>query len=308
MANIIYLKHEEIDFKRWDDTVLRSFNGIVYAYSWYLDVICSNWEALVEENYKFIFPLTHGRKFGIDYLYQPFFTQQLGIFSIEKLSPSIVLEMLNTIPQKYRFIDIKLNTFNKVESDEFVKITNHTYELDLISDYATLSNNFSSNAKRNIKKAINSKVQIIQNADPQQIIDIFRNNRGRFVKVFKTKQYLLLNNIIKKAIAFDKLEVWGAKDENNHLCAGIFFLRSGNKVILLFSGSNHVARKNGAMSFLLDRFINLNCLQDLTLDFNGSNDTNQARFYAGFGAKECHYLRIRKNLLPWYLRIVKSYK
>jgi hypothetical protein len=66
------------------NAIARSFNGIVYAYSWYLDIVSPGWDALVKDDYKSVMPLTWRKKYGIKYLYQPFFTQQLGVFSSDK--------------------------------------------------------------------------------------------------------------------------------------------------------------------------------------------------------------------------------
>ena len=73
--------HAQIDKTRWDDCLEASCNGLVYGHAWYLDVVCPGWKAWVWEEggeYQKVFPLTEGRKWGISYLYQPFFTQQLG--------------------------------------------------------------------------------------------------------------------------------------------------------------------------------------------------------------------------------------
>ena len=55
---IKYLEHEEIDLKKWDATIDASPNGMVYAKSWYLDIVSPGWEGLVNEDYNAVFPLT----------------------------------------------------------------------------------------------------------------------------------------------------------------------------------------------------------------------------------------------------------
>jgi hypothetical protein len=84
---INYLKHTEIDKALWDECIAQSVNRRVYAFSWYLDIVCPGWDALVGDNYMHVFPLTHRRKWGVGYLYQPFFAQQLGLFSRDLLTP-----------------------------------------------------------------------------------------------------------------------------------------------------------------------------------------------------------------------------
>ena len=77
---IRYLTHNQIDTLRWDECVTHSPDGLVYAWSWYLNVVHQNWEALVEDDYEAVMPLCGGKKFGINYLFQPFFTQKFGVF------------------------------------------------------------------------------------------------------------------------------------------------------------------------------------------------------------------------------------
>ncbi|OIP03307.1 MAG: hypothetical protein AUJ97_04685 [Bacteroidetes bacterium CG2_30_32_10] len=59
---IRYLKHKEIDKDKWDNCIEKAFNGIIYAYSWYLDIVSENWDALIEDDYKTVFPLTQKKK------------------------------------------------------------------------------------------------------------------------------------------------------------------------------------------------------------------------------------------------------
>ena len=106
----VYLKHTEIDKVKWDDCVLNSQNHLPYCYSWYLDIVSPGWDALISNDYEFIFPLTHRRKAGINYLFQPYFTQQLGLFSKNAFEQKTVTAFLSAIPEHFKFIEINLNT------------------------------------------------------------------------------------------------------------------------------------------------------------------------------------------------------
>ena len=81
---IRYLKNHEIDMLKWDNCIAHSFNGNVFGYSWFLDVVSHGWEALVEDNYVRVMPLTTVRKNFITSIHQPDFAQQLGIYSVLK--------------------------------------------------------------------------------------------------------------------------------------------------------------------------------------------------------------------------------
>ena len=75
-----YITYQQIDKSKWDNCIDTAANGLVYGYSFYLDAMAKHWDALVLDDYEAVMPLTWRKKFGIRYLYQPAFTQQLGIF------------------------------------------------------------------------------------------------------------------------------------------------------------------------------------------------------------------------------------
>jgi hypothetical protein len=178
---IKYLQHHEIDKERWDDCIRRSFNGIIYAYSWYLDVVHPGWEALVKADYSTVMPLTGGKKLGVRYLYNPFFIQQLGVFSVARLTPDAVKEYLDAVPAHYRYIEINLNTFNHPEENGFRFKHNVNHELDMIGAYEMLRKEYSDNTKRNIKKAQLNDLRVITTTSKEEIIALFRNDRGKTV-------------------------------------------------------------------------------------------------------------------------------
>ncbi|MDD5571918.1 MAG: hypothetical protein PHD97_12280 [Bacteroidales bacterium] len=301
---IEYLTHSEIDKAKWNNCIENSFNGIIYAYSWYLDVLCESWDALIIGDYEYVFPLTYRKKYGIHYLCQPYFNQQLGVFSNKKLDEGIVSDFIDAIPDKFKFIEINLNKYNKISRKDFKYKTNITLELDLISSHEELKKDYSENNLRNVKTAEKNNLTINDSANPEEIINLFRKNRGKQIKNLKDNDYENLKSLIDIIQKKGKGQVWAAYKENE-LCAGIFFVESNNKVIFLFSGSGQTARETGAMSFIIDKFIEKNAQRNLILDFAGSNNENLARFYKGFGSKECSYLQIRKNNLPWFIKWMK---
>ncbi len=60
------------------------------------------------------------------------------------------------------------------------------------------------------------------------------------------------------------------------------------------------------MPFLIDSFIRQNAGKNITLDFEGSNDLNLARFYKSFGSKECAYQQVKINRLPFPVNLLKK--
>jgi hypothetical protein len=299
-------KSHEIDRDRWDECIRKSFNGIIYAYSWYLDVVCPNWEALIDDDYKSVMPLTTGKKMGLRYLFPPFFVQQLGVFSVNKLTAEDVLGFLKAVPKEFKYAEINLNTFNKVVGNEFDFRPNLTHELDLIEAHDNLRKAYAENTKRNLKKAEQNSLSLTDAPSREEIITLFRKGRGEEVKVLQEPQYDLLRKLLQALDARGRLYSRGVLDADGNLLAGAFFVESNGKVIFLFSGLSEKGKALGAMFLLIDRFIFANAQKNLVLDFEGSNDPHLARFYRGFGAKECVYLQARFNHLPWFIRWYKS--
>jgi len=295
---IRYLTQDEIDKTRWDDCIKHAFNGLAYGYSWYLDLVSPGWEALVEDDYSRIFALTCRSKWGIRYLYQPFFTQQLGVFSRDILNGDVVDNFIRAIPSHYRFAEINLNVHNKIDPRRYDTVAMLNHELDLINSYDGLYKHYSQNTRRNIKKAMTAGVSIFKNLKPEEVIDLFRKNKGKEIATLRSKDYAMLKRVVYTCIHKGLAQVWGAYTEANDLCAGAIFVFSHRKAVFLFSATNAIARENGAMSLLISTFIKENAGSHLTLDFEGSNDPDLARFYKSFGSTEVHYPHLRFDRLP----------
>lgn len=298
---IVYLIHSEIDKKKWDNCIRQSFNGNVYVCSWYLDLVHEGWDALVEDDYQRVMPLTLKKKFGITYYYQPFFTQQFGVFSINILNSDIIEKFINNIPSHVKLIDVNFNSFNNFVDGKYSIIINNNYLLDLINEYPKTASKYSNNIKRNLKKGLKSNLVFMKGVKPESVISLFRSNKGADINKWTDSNYIVLHRIMYGAIHKGMGTIYGVYSEHNELCAAAFFLKNDYRLIFLFSGTNEFARKNGAMTFLIDNVIRKYSSGSKILDFEGSNNQNLARFYKGFGAKKTTYTRLRINRLNLFL-------
>lgn len=294
---IKHLTHNMIDKKCWDDCIAKSFNGSVYAWSWYLDIVHPQWDALIENDYERVMPLTGKTKFGISYMFQPFFVQQLGIYSQSVLSETEVGNFIYAIPEKYKLIEYRLNEYNKVSNDwDFIR--NHrNVELDLIYDYQYIYNNYNKNTKRNLAKAESAGLCLDRNIYPEEIIRLFRDNRGKDVKHWNDEEYTRLLELIETAIYHECCFLAGAKNIDGELIAGAVFMCSHDRIIFLFSGSDEKHKDKHALTFLLDNMIRDFSETQYIFDFEGSDNEGLARFYKGFGGKEIFYPEIKCNNL-----------
>jgi len=305
MIMIRYIPHNEIDFDKWDQCIDAAMNGIFYAYSWYLDMCSTSWDALVQDDYRAVMPLPVRRKFGIKYIYQPFFIQQLGVFSYESLSAAVTEKFLENIPADIRFVEYNLNTYNRLpEQHKAIKSMGKTHELDLILPYEQLRAKYADNTKRNIKKAARNDVFVTGHAQPEAIINAFRENSKRYHVPFGEQDYRVLKHLIYVGMHKGMVSIKAAYNGNNDFCGGIVFYKSHQKAVWLFSGATPEARKTGAMSLLVDAFIQENAGKELVLDFEGSSNPGLARFYRGFGSEECVFLQIQMNNMSFFSKLL----
>jgi hypothetical protein len=238
------------------------------------------------------------------------FTQQLGVFSTSLLTEETVLNFIEAIPAHFRFGEINLNTFNKIQNGKYKVFNWLNHELDLIKPYELIHEKYTTNLKRNLKKAEKENLAFVENIKPDDIIKIFRENRGLSVHLSE-EDYNILTRLTYTGIYRGKAKTYGVYMGMNELCAGVIFLQSKQKKIFLFSGLTEPGKQVNAMAFLIDRFIRLNNRQHITLDFEGSNDPNLARFYKSFGSKEITYPHLKINRfnfpLNLMLKILKTF-
>lgn len=306
---IRYAARLDINDQKWDQCIQHAFNGNIYGYSWYLDAVAPEWGALIEDDYERIFPLVFRRKFGFSYIYQPFFTQQLGLFSRKQLSADILEQFISAIPPQFKMAEINLNTHNNTHKAGIITVPQLNHELDLINTYEKIRAGYSDNLFRNIKKAERAGLNISPNIKPDEVIRIFRENRGKEFGHLKDADYMRLNRLIYTCLFKKIADIRGVYDEQNQLVAGAFFITANRKAIFLFSGLTPEGRDTGAMPFLIDNFIRENAGKHLTFDFDGSNEPNLARFYKSFGSRELVYQRIYLERSPGLMGIVlKAYR
>ena len=303
---IKHLTHNMIDKRRWDDCIAKSFNGSVYAWSWYLDIVHPDWEALIENDYERVMPLTPSRKFLLSYMFQPFFVQQLGVYSQSTLSADEVERFVRAIPAKYKIVRYRLNEFNKVDYELGIYEPHRNVVLDLIYDYQSLCNNYNNNTKRNLIKANSAGLTIDKDVKAETIIKLFAENRGRDVEHWKEKEYKRLLDLVDTAIYHECCFVCGVNDIEGRTIAGGIFMCSHDRIIFLFSGSDESYKNKHALTFLLDNMIREFSESKYIFDFEGSDNDGLFRFYKGFGGKEVYYPEVKYNNLKGIFKIASK--
>jgi len=299
------LKREEIDDKRWNGCVHFALSATPYAYSWFLDNVCEDWLGLVVGNYKVVMPIVLGKKYGITYNYQPFFTQQLGVYSDIPLSKETITAFFNEIPEEVRYVEMALNESNfSPDVGKSVKRVNHLLRLD--ADYELIRSKFSGNIIKHLKKAEKNRLTLNYQITPEQFVDFYKVHTAPKIKGFTDKHYYMMLRLIYKSLHYQMGILVGVQNENNELIAANFLIHHPQRIINLMPTSNEEGLKKGAMSFLLNDIISKNSNQHKYLDFEGSSIPGVAKYFKAFGSDEVTFYHVKMNLLPKILRIFKK--
>lgn len=297
-----YIKHQDIDYEKWDACIDDSINSRIYANTWHLDRTAPYWDAIVLGDYEFVMPLPIRQKFGIRYLYQPMFSQQLGIYPTS--TSNITRQFYHYLYKHFRYAKIHLNAGNlpvkDVASMSFEPKKN--YLLPLAGSYHDISKFFSNNTKRNIRKAEKQQLSVIQGIRLETYLEFKAKNLQSEVP---NSSMATLKNIIAYGQYKGFGEIYGVYSPDNELCAAVYFCRWKDRVIYLNAVSSERGKSLGGMYFLINEFIKQHAGKNLSLDFEGLILPGVARFFAGFGATPETFFQLHFNRLPLPLKWIK---
>jgi len=301
------VKHAELDTEKWDDCIKKDANKLFYGLSWYLDILVKEWDALVWNDYEAVFPLISNKKFGINYVHRPYGVQQLGVFSKVDLSPELMREFVLAIPKNIKFVDVFLNTKNPTSLLNPKQLfVNKNYEINLNQTYQSIYEGYSKQTVRNLKKAKKHKHRIFEHDGPDQIIALFKNNKGKRISTLSEENYATMKQVMHVLLHKHRGYIWTIYDEHNTIIAGAFFVEMFGRITMLFSATDDVGREQQAMTYLLDELFIARATDQIIFDFEGSNIKNLATFYAGFGGQEVIYQNLKINNLPGPLKWLKG--
>lgn len=308
---IKYITQQNIDKQKWDACIENASNGLIYGYSYYLDIMAKHWDALVLNDYEIVMPLTWNKKYGFHYLYQPAFMASLGVFGKnlpagrQSITQEILQRFLEAIPAKFKLVEISLNSGNMTHPLPGSMQARINYVLPLNKNYNELYDGYRDNHKRNISKAIQAGCVVKKNIDVDDILKLHKQYlKGTSNE--KEEDHINFKRLYEFLKSNNKAETYGVLDKANQLLASCVFFYSHKRAYYILVGNHPAGKTIGASPALIDAFIKDHAGTSLTLDFEGSDISNLAFFYEGFGAKEESYSALKINRLPFYVRWMKG--
>jgi hypothetical protein len=301
---INYLTYHQIDKAKWDACIDQADNGLIYAYSFYLDSMAKNWDALVLNDYEALMPLTWNKKYGIHYLYQPPFTACLGVFG-RSVTAEMLQAFLKAVPDKFKYWDIYFNPGNFFNISEFKLYERMNFILKLDTEYDKLLDGYRDNIKRNIRKSEQLQLAIHRDITIDEVIKLSQQQAGSFSSLAGT-DYLQFEKLFRLLYSNKKATTYGVYTKEGMLIASAVFFFSHNRAYYIMVGNHPNGKTLGASHALIDAFIKDHAGENMLLDFEGSDVSSLAFFYGSFGATEEKYSAVKLNKLPAAVKWLKK--
>jgi hypothetical protein len=307
MNSISYLCRKEIDDDKWNSCIKGADNGLIYARTFFLDNMAGDWDALIQDDYESVMPLVWRKKFGIWYLYQPYFIAQLGIFG-QNLSPESVGLFLKHIPVKFRYIDIDFNERNYLTSQqagEFAYKMKISTRVNFFLNPAlpdSAMKGYHRLARRMLQKAFDESVKINREPDPHKIIEFYRQQYSKPKISEDVYERLLLT--ARVAIDTGHCNLYMATI--NHSTVAVYLVMHDEVYFYsVLGGSSDQGKNAGAFYALTDAAIRDAGESGKIFRFEGSDIPGIASFNAQFGGIQQSYQHLKYNNLPLIIRWMK---
>lgn len=304
-TQIQYLVNSKIDKAKWDACISKASNGIIYGYSFFLDHMADQWDALVWKDYEAVMPLPWRRKYGIKYAYQPYFTAQGGIFFTHPLSSETIEKFIEAIPEAFKYLSLHLNEMLHFLPSARYKLRNRTnYVLPLQQQYEALYKDYTEDAKKNLRRAEKFQTTIRESDDVASAIGLYRQQYGGLNKKIGDKDY----NRLQKLIRYLLSKKWALCYQvflGKEVVAAAIFLKDNKRLYYILGAPTAKGRETKAIHTLIDFIIKGHASSELALDFEGSDIDSVADFYIKFGPQKKTYQQFIYNRLPFLFRWLK---
>lgn len=295
--SITYLTYQEIDKLKWDTCVRNAYNGLIYGYSWYLDVVAQQWDGLVQGDYERVMPLPYRNTLGVEYIYMPPACPQLGVFSLGQMSADTMEHFFNAIPSRFKSVNITLNKFNIAQQHCSSKTL---LCMDLMSDYDHVVKGFSTETRAAIAAAENNGLQLKAHISIDDFAEFYGRNGGSLDQYSSMRLVSLCKTLLNLKIA----EVLAVYSRDNELLAVGLFVAYLNNATVLAAGVSKKGMKLHALHSMFNAFFASNCNKNITLDCPDVNNRVPALFYTGFGCIPCETKDYRRSTVKWPLSLL----
>ena len=291
-----------IDAQQWNSLIEQSNNGLIYAQYDYLHTMADNWEAIVLDDYRAVWPLPFRKKWSTKYYYTPAFIQQLGLIGL--IEPNDMNTCIELIKNSVALADLQLN-FSNYTTIISVKQARTNFTINLNQSFDEIRNHCQPGFR-------NTYLQLIQrmsfafttSEDYSTIIDQYYTLYQDKHQSLQQKDIAQFKSLIAHYAAADQCRLHVIK-EGDHLHAASILLFDKKRIYNILNLLTEEGRKAQSNYLLYGSILATYCERDLLFDFEGSDLPGVKAFYAKMQPINQPYLQCRLNQLPWPLRLLK---
>lgn len=298
----------QIDKQKWDKCIARSDNGTIYAQSFYLDTMSTNWNGLVLNDYDAIMPLCWKKKYGLSYLYQPAFIRHTAVIG-NHVTDKIVNAFFSAIPKHFKYwdIDLKENNINPqtITAAHLSVNRRRNFFLPLNKEYEEINKEYKRLGQRMLKKGNENKIVITRNCSPHEVIDFYKKHYSVLHKKISERDYKKLLSAATIALKTGLAATYLAKTFTGKTVASYLILKDDKFIYSLIGGSDITGKETGAFYLLTDAAIKDHSNSERTFRFEGSDKKGIAFFNSQFNPVPMEYYNVKFNGLPWPLNLLK---
>jgi hypothetical protein len=302
-----HLSQTLIDKQKWDDLVLSSKQPLVYVASWYLDLVCPDWEALVWEKegvYLAGIPLPTKRFLWFKRVYLPYFVQQTGLVYRQGIQAEPLLASFWGSRFFKKYFSFQLSFCSDLSEvveplipKEMGMERKKNYTLPLSVSYDALKNGFNDNRKRNLKKAYAKGWKCVDSGDMQSALEMYKSHQLPKQANVKKDAFDHIVSLYHALSGRGITELYRVDDEKGQALAYVLFIRFENRIYYFFGAMNEIGRASSASSLAFDFIIHKYSNQAKVLDFEGGNLEGIGHYFGSFGAHYEEYTKVEFNYL-----------
>ncbi len=284
------ISNKDIDKKQWDNVVLHSSQGQIYALSSYLDIFFPKWKGLIWQNkagkYLAVAPIFEKNFFFFKTCAQPSFIQQSGVYCLPEIEQTPYLQtLIDFLSKKYFKLNYSLNVTNS-ETEINASTSNRTNYILSIQEFSVSQLN--SNRKRELKKTYKQNLFFKESEKKEFSKDQFLHYCSK-LKSIKPKHLDKINRLAKSSLA----RVFEIMDEQNVVLSKVLVGEFKNKIYYLVPVNYNTLQK-GISTRMIIELIGYYFDKKKIMDFEGGTVKNMAQFYQGFCSESQTYKVISK--------------
>lgn len=284
------LDHHQIDKTLWDACVSASQRPDIYAFSWFLDIECPCWKAIVYGDYEAVFPLPHRKRYRfIDALIIGYLTKDYIIYSQRpdiQLDHSLVVKILKS----YRFITISLSG---VDLGHFP--TKYiTEKKRQILDFETPHKYPSKRLRESLKIAEKASFVMSYDIDRTETVSFIKGHLFQRENLDAEILYKSLDHLIEYAIQNNIGRCAGIYKDHK-LSAVIFYMVFNQRLYFVQNAIDDQSKRLAGMHWMFYNIIEKHRHEIKSVDFFGSNNEKIRLFIRNFSNEEINYQFVQKK-------------